>query len=212
TAMVLRPPRFGGKAQSIDSTAAKAVPGVVDVVEIPRGVAVVARDTWSAKKGRQALKVTWDESSPEKRGTDALFKEYRKLSGGAEAVKVDQRGDAEGALKSAAKVLDFGFEFPYLAHAPMEPLTAAARLSPDKCEVWAGCQFQTIDQVNAAQAAGMKPEQVVIYTLAAGGTFGRRANAESDYIAEVVSIAKATGGKYPVKLIWTREDDITGGR
>jgi isoquinoline 1-oxidoreductase beta subunit len=125
---------------------------------------------------------------------------------------VDQRGDTDAALQGAAKVLDFEFEFPYLAHAPMEPLTAAARLSPDKCEIWAGCQFQTIDQANAAQAAGLRPDQVFINTLAAGGTFGRRANAESDYIVEAVSIAKATGGKYPVKVIWTREDDITGGR
>jgi isoquinoline 1-oxidoreductase beta subunit len=212
TAMVLRPPRFGAKVQSIDATAAKAVPGVVDVVQIPRGVAVVARDTWSAKKGREALKVAWDESGAEKRGTDALFKEYRRMSGGAEAVKVDKRGDAEGALNKAAQVLDFEFEFPYLAHAPMEPLTAAARLSPGKCEIWAGCQFQTIDQANAAQAAGLRPDQVTINTLAAGGTFGRRANPESDYIVEAVTIAKATGGRYPVKLIWTREDDITGGR
>jgi isoquinoline 1-oxidoreductase subunit beta len=212
TALVLRPPRFGAKVQSIDDTHAKAIAGVVDVVQIPRGVAVVARDTWSAKKGREALKVSWDESGAEKRGTDTIFKEYRQLSGGAEALKVEDRGDTDGALKSAAKVLDFEFEFPYLAHAPMEPLTAACRLSPDKLEIWAGCQFQTIDQLNAAQAAGLKPEQVTINTLAAGGTFGRRANAESDYIVEVVSIAKATGGKYPVRLIWTREDDITGGR
>lgn len=212
TAVVLRPPRFGAKVQSIDSAAAKAVPGVVDVVQIPRGVAVVARDTWSAKKGREVLKVSWDESGAEKRGTDTLFKEYRQMSGGAGALAVENRGDADGALKNAAKVLDFEFEFPYLAHAPMEPLTAAARLSPDKCEIWAGCQFQTVDQANAAQALGLKPEQVSINTLAAGGTFGRRANAESDYIVEVVTIAKATGGRYPVKLIWTREDDITGGR
>jgi isoquinoline 1-oxidoreductase beta subunit len=212
TAVVLRPPRFGAKVQAIDSTAAQAVPGVVDVVQIPRGVAVVARDTWSAKKGREALRVAWDESAAEKRGTEAIFQEYRQLSGGPQAVKVENRGDTAGALKKAAKLFDFEFEFPYLAHAPMEPLTAAARLSPDKCEVWAGCQFQTVDQANAAQAAGLKPEQVFIHTLAAGGTFGRRANPESDYIAEVVSIAKATGGRYPVKLIWTREDDITGGR
>jgi isoquinoline 1-oxidoreductase beta subunit len=212
TAVVMRPPRFGAKVQSIDSAAAKAIPGVVDVVQIPRGVAVVARDTWSAKKGREALKVTWDESGAEKRGTDALFKEYRQMSGGPGSVKVENKGDADTALKQAAKVLDFEFEFPYLAHAPMEPLTAAARLSPGKCEIWAGCQFQTIDQANAAQAAGLKPEQVTINTLAAGGTFGRRANAESDYIVEAVTIAKATGGNYPVKVIWTREDDITGGR
>jgi isoquinoline 1-oxidoreductase subunit beta len=212
TAVVMRPPLFGAKVQSIDATAAKAVPGVVDVVQILRGVAVVGRDTWSARKGREALKVSWDDSAAEKRSSAAIFAEYRRISGGPEAVKVEQRGDVDGSLKSAAKVLDFEFEFPYLAHAPMEPLTAVARLSPDKCEVWAGCQFQTIDQANAAQAAGLRPDQVFINTLAAGGTFGRRANAESDYIAEAVSIAKATGGKYPVKVLWTREDDITGGR
>ncbi len=211
TAVVMRPPRFGAKVQSIDSAAAKAVPGVVDVVEIPRGVAVVARDTWSAKKGREALKVSWDETAAEKRSTEAIFKEYRQIRGGPQAVQAENRGDAEGALKSAAKVLEMEFEFPYLAHAPMEPLTAVARLSPDKCEIWAGCQFQTLDQANAAQAVGLKPDQVTIYTLAAGGTFGRRATPESDYISEVASIAKATGGRYPVKLIWTREDDITGG-
>jgi isoquinoline 1-oxidoreductase beta subunit len=212
TAMVLRPPRFGAKVQSIDAAAAKATPGVVDVVQIPRGVAVVARDTWSAKKGREALKVVWDESGSEKRSTGALFEEYRRISGGADAVKVEKKGDAEAALQKAAKVLDFEFEFPYLAHAPMEPLTAAAKLSPGKCEIWAGCQFQTIDQANAAQAAGLRPDQVTIYTLAAGGTFGRRANPESDYIVEAVTIAKAMGTGNPVKLIWTREDDITGGR
>ncbi len=212
TAVVMRPPRFGGKVSSFDATKAKAVPGVVDVVQIPRGVAVVAHDMWSAKKGREALTVTWDESAAEKRGTGELMKEYRALARGKEAVTVKESGDVEAALAHAAKRVEGEFEFPYLAHAPMEPLTAVAQLSSDKCEIWAGCQFQTIDQGNAAAAVGLKPEQVSINTLAAGGTFGRRANAESDYISEVASIAKATGGKYPVRLIWTREDDITGGR
>jgi isoquinoline 1-oxidoreductase beta subunit len=212
TAVVMRPPRFGGKVSSFDATKAKAVPGVVDVVQIPRGVAVVGRDMWSAKKGREALSVTWDESGAEKRGTAELMKEFRAMGRGKEAATVVESGDVEAALARAAKRVEGEFEFPYLAHAPMEPLTAVARLSPDKCEIWAGCQFQTIDQANAAAAAGLKPEQVTINTLAAGGTFGRRANAESDYIAEVASIARATGGKYPVKLIWTREDDVTGGR
>jgi isoquinoline 1-oxidoreductase subunit beta len=212
TAVVMRPPRFGGKVTSFDATKAKAVPGVVDVVQIPRGVAVVARDMWSAKQGREALTVTWDESGAEKRGTTELMKEYRALARGKEAMTVLESGDVDAALQHAARRLEGEFEFPYLAHATMEPLTAACRLSPDKCEIWAGCQFQTVDQGNAAAAVGLKPEQVFIETLAAGGTFGRRANPESDYISEVASIAKATGGKYPVRLIWTREDDITGGR
>jgi isoquinoline 1-oxidoreductase subunit beta len=212
TAVVMRPPRFGGKVASFDATQAKAVAGVVDVVQIPRGVAVIGRDMWSAKKGRDVLQVTWDESGAEKRSTAQIMEEYKRLSQSPDAVKAAKEGDVEAALKGAAHVIDAEFEFPYLAHAPMEPLTAVARLSADKCEIWAGCQFQTIDQVNAATATGLKPEQVFITTLAAGGTFGRRANAESDYIAEVASIAKAVGGKYPVRLIWTREDDITGGR
>ncbi|MBV8342359.1 MAG: xanthine dehydrogenase family protein molybdopterin-binding subunit, partial [Gammaproteobacteria bacterium] len=212
TAVVMRPPLFGGKVSSFDATQAKAVAGVVDVVQIPRGVAVVGRDLWSAKKGRDALKVTWDESGAEKRGTDTLIRDYRALARGTEALTAVQRGDAEAALKHAAKRVDGEFVFPYLAHAPMEPLTAVCRLSADKCERWAGSQLQTIDQMNAAAATGLKPEQVFINTLAAGGTFGRRANGESDFISEVAGIAKATGGKYPVRLIWTREDDITGGR
>src|SRR6266481_1296007 len=212
TAVVMRPPRFGAKVISFDASKAKALPGVVDVVQIPRGVAVVGRDMWSAKKGREALNVTWDESGAEKRGTAELMKQYRALARGKEAVTVVQAGDVEAALAHAAKRLEGEFEFPYLAHAPMEPLTAVCSLSPDKCEIWAGCQFHTVDQANAAAAVGLKPEQVTINTLAAGGTFGRRANPESDYISEVASIAKATGGKYPVRLIWTREDDITGGR
>ncbi len=212
TAVVMRPPRFGAKASSFDASKAKAVPGVIDVVQIPRGVAVVGRDMWSAKKGREALSVTWDESGAEKRGTAELMKEYRTLGRGKEAVTVVQVGDVEAALAHATKRLEGEFEFPYLAHAPMEPLTAVCSLSADTCEIWAGCQFQTLDQANAAAAVGLKPEQVTINTLAAGGTFGRRATPESDYISEVASIAKATGGKYPVRLIWTREDDITGGR
>jgi isoquinoline 1-oxidoreductase beta subunit len=212
TAVVARPPRFGGKVKSFDATKAKAVAGVVEVVEIPRGVAVVARDMWSAKKGREALAVTWDESAAEKRGTAQLMKEYRELAHGKEAVIAAQVGDAEAALAHAVKRVAGDFEFPYLAHATMEPLTAVCALSADKCEIWAGCQMQTPDQAAAAAITGLKPEQVLIHTLAAGGTFGRRATPDSDYVSEVTSIAKATGGKYPVRLIWTREDDITGGR
>jgi isoquinoline 1-oxidoreductase subunit beta len=212
TAVVKRPPRFGGKVASFDATQAKAIPGVVDVVQIPRGVAVIGRDTWAAKQGREVLQVSWDESGAEKRSTSRMLEDYKQLARGADAIKVTQAGDVETALKGAAHTIDAEFEFPYLAHAPMEPLTAVARLSPGKCEIWAGCQFQTVDQINAAMATGLKPDQVFINTLAAGGTFGRRANPESDYIAEVASIAKAVDGKYPVRLIWTREDDIQGGR
>jgi isoquinoline 1-oxidoreductase subunit beta len=211
TAVVMRPPRFGGQVASFDASKAKAVSGVVDVVEIPRGVAVVGCDFWSAKKGRETLKVSWDESAAEKRGTAELLAEYRRLAGGREALIAAERGNAEAALARASKVIHADFEFPYLAHAPMEPLTAVCRLRPGRCEIWAGCQFQTVDQMNVAKMTGLETHQVTIHTLAAGGSFGRRANFESDYIAEVASIASATGGRYPVRLIWTREDDIAGG-
>lgn len=212
TAVVLRPPRFGGKVLSFDASGAKAVPGVVDVVAIPRGVAVVGRDFWSAKKGRDALKVTWDESAAEKRGTTELLADYGRLAGGEKAFTAVKIGDADAALRHARKVVEAEFEFPYLAHAPMEPLTAVCRLGADRCEIWAGDQFQTVDQMHAAKEVGLQPHQVTINTLAAGGTFGRRATPDSDYVSEVASIAKATGGRYPVRLIWTREDDIKGGR
>jgi isoquinoline 1-oxidoreductase subunit beta len=212
TAVILRPPRFGAKVASFDSAKAKAVTGVVDVVQVPRGIAVIGRDMWAARKGREALSVDWDESGAEKRGTTELLRDFRGAALGKDALSAARAGDVDGVLAHAVHRVEGEFVFPYLAHAPMEPLTAVCRLSADKCEIWAGCQFQTVDQANAAASCGLKPEQVTLNTLAAGGTFGRRANPESDYIAEVASIAKAVSGRYPVRLIWTREDDITGGR
>jgi isoquinoline 1-oxidoreductase subunit beta len=211
-ALLKRPPLFGAEVKSFDASAASAVPGVVKVLQVPRGVAVVAKSFWAAKKGRDALKVEWDESRAEKRGSDALMQEYRQL---AEQPGLSARkdGDAASALRGAAKRLSASFEFPYLAHAPMEPLDAVVKLGTDRCEIWAGDQFQTIDQANAAKTAGLDPAQVSIYTLYAGGSFGRRANPGSDYIVEAVSIAKAYGADgTPIKLQWTREDDIQGGR
>ena len=212
TAVVLRPPRFGAKVASFDASKAKASPGVVDVVEIPSGVAVVGRDTWSAWKGRDLLEVRWDDSGAEERGSAQLLEYFRGLAAGRAALTAVERGDVAAALEHAERRIEADFEFPYLAHAPMETLTAVCRLGPQSCEIWAGCQFQTIDQANAAKATGLKPHQVSIETLAAGGTFGRRANFESDYIVEVASIAKATGGRFPVRLIWTREDDLQHGK
>lgn len=209
-AVVARPSRFGATVASFDATAAKAVPGVVDVVAIPQGVAVLAKGMWAATRGREALTIRWDESKAETRGSDAILAEYRKLAATPGAV-ADKAGDAAAALAGAAKVLTAEFDFPYLAHAPMEPLNCTVKLAPDGMEIWTGCQFQTVDQANAARVAGLKPEQVRIHTLYAGGSFGRRATTNSDFIVEAVAVAKATGGKTPVKVIWTREDDVRGG-
>ncbi len=210
-AVVQRPPKFGARVRSFDATQAKAVPGVVDVVQIPRGIAVLAQGMWAASKGREALQIDWDFTSAETRDSAAIVEAYRALVAGP-GRPAKREGDAEGLLRGAARRIEAQFTFPYLAHAPMEPLTCVVRLTADACEIWAGDQFQTIDQANAARVAGLRPEQVTIHTVYAGGSFGRRANTESDYIVEAVSIAKAIDGRAPVKLIWTREDDIKGGR
>jgi isoquinoline 1-oxidoreductase beta subunit len=211
TAVVARPPVFGAKVKSVDAAPAKAVKGVVEVVQVPSGVAVVATNFWAAAKGREALNVQWDDAGAETRGTAEIMSEYKALAE-KPGMPARSQGDAAKALAGAAKTITAAFEFPYLAHAPMEPLDCVVRLDGNRCEIWAGDQFQTIDQGNAAAAAGLKPDQVQIHTLMAGGSFGRRANTVSDYIVEAVHIAKALDRGTPVKLVWTREDDIRGGR
>src|SRR5271167_2187076 len=210
-ALIKRPPLFGATVKSFDAAPAGAVPGVVKVLQVPRGIAVVAKSFWAAKQGRDALQVDWDDSKAEKRSSTDLMAEYRRLAD-QPALPARKEGDADRALRDATQVVTASFEFPYLAHAPMEPLDAVVKLSADSCEIWAGDQFQTVDQANAARTAGLDPQQVSIHTLYAGGSFGRRANSYSDYIVEAVSIAKAYGADgTPIKLQWTREDDIHGG-
>jgi isoquinoline 1-oxidoreductase subunit beta len=210
-ALLKRPPLFGAAVKSFDASSAEAVSGVVKVVQVPRGVAVVARNFWAAKQGRDALKIEWDDTKAEKRSSAALMDEYRRLAD-QPALPARREGDAQKALGDAVRRLSASYEFPYLAHAPMEPLDAVVKLDANSCEIWAGDQFQTIDQANAARTAGLDPQQVSIHTLYAGGSFGRRANSGSDYIVEAVSIAKAFGADgTPIKLQWTREDDIHGG-
>ena len=211
TAVIARPPVFGATLKSFDDSAAKAVKGVTDVVEIPQGVAVLGRGFWAAKSGRDALEVTWDESTGETRGSDQIMAEYKQLAEQPGDIAW-QDGDAEAAMAGAAKVLEADYEFPYLAHAPMEPLDCVVQLSGDGCDVWAGSQIQTVDQGAAAAILGVEPQQVRIHTMFAGGSFGRRATPQADMVSEAVSVAKAIGGRAPVRVVWTREDDIQGGR
>ncbi len=152
----------------------------------------------------------WDESAAEKRGSAELFAEYRALAG-EPGTEVRKDGDPESALDGAAKVLEADYEFPYLAHAPMEPMDCVIQLGEDRCEVWAGSQLQTVDQAVIAATVGLPPEKVEIHTLLGGGSFGRRATPTGDVAGEAASIAKTIGGSAPVKLLWTREDDIRGG-
>jgi isoquinoline 1-oxidoreductase beta subunit len=211
TAVIARPPLFGATAKSFDKTAALAVRGVTDVVQVPAGVAVVARGFWAAQQGRDALKVEWDESQAERRGTDEILAEYRVLAQkpGASARR---DGDTAAAFAGAAKVLEAVYEFPYLAHAPMEPLDCVVKAEGGRAEVWAGSQIQTFDQATVAAVLGLPPEKVTLHTLVAGGSFGRRATPVADVAHEAASVVKAIGGRAPVKLVWSREDDIRGGR
>lgn len=212
TAVLARPPRFGAKVSSFDDSAARRVKGVVDVVETPRGVAVVAKHTWSAIKGRDALIVAWDESDAETRGSADLMAGYKEAARSGNAAVAREDGDAAGALAAAAQVLEAEFEFPYLAHAAMEPLDAVARFENGTLEIWAGHQMPDLYQSVGAEIMGIDRAQVKLHVMTPGGFFGRRAVPDADVIVEVVSVLKATGAKAPIKVLWTREDDTTGGR
>ncbi|MGE0440320.1 MAG: molybdopterin cofactor-binding domain-containing protein [Gemmatimonadales bacterium] len=210
TAVVAHAPRFGGKVKSFDAAKAKAVPGVVDVVQIPNGVAVLGQNFWAARQGRQALTVEWDLSAAEAQGSAEVMAGFRKLAG-ENGTEIRKDGDAPAALSGAAKTVEATYEFPFLAHASMEPLNCVVQLSADGVEIWNGEQFQTPDQAIIAKQVGMKPEQVKLNMLYAGGSFGRRANPHADYLVEAVSIAQAIQGRAPVKMVWTREDDTAAG-
>ncbi len=211
TALIARPPRFGATVKSVDDTAARRVKGVTHVLRVPTGVAVVATGFWAARQGREALRVTWDESRAERRGSDDLYATYRALAIRS-GTPVKRLGDTAAALRGAAKVLEAIYEFPYLAHAPMEPLDAVVRIGADGTELWAGSQAPTIDQQVVAKVSGVAPDKVRIHTLLAGGSFGRRATPDGDIAGEAAAVAKAIGDGRPVKVMWTREDDIRGGR
>jgi isoquinoline 1-oxidoreductase beta subunit len=210
TALVAHPPRFGARVKRFDAGAAKAVEGVKTVVEIPGGVAVLGGDFWSAKKGRDALQVEWDESEAFTLGSQDIMAQLHDLAGKPGRIARSD-GDAAAALQRADRTLQAGFEFPYLAHAAMEPLNCVMRRTADGVEMWNGEQYQTPDQQAVAQVFGIEPQQVRINMLYAGGSFGRRANPHSDYVVETAHIVKAHGGDAPVKLVWTREDDMRAG-
>ncbi|HEV7507050.1 MAG TPA: xanthine dehydrogenase family protein molybdopterin-binding subunit [Thermoanaerobaculia bacterium] len=204
---------FGAKVKSFDATAAKALPGVRAVFEVPMGVAVVGEHFWAAKCGRDALKVTWDpgpHAGLDTANLRASFLEQSKTAGAKAAANGDvAKILAAEAPNGSTPPLVAEYSLPYLAHAPMEPLNCTVRHSPGRCEVWTGTQFQTVDQQRVAAIFGLKPEHVEIHTTFLGGGFGRRANIASDFVVEAAHVAKKLDK--PVKLVWSREDDIRGG-
>jgi len=206
-ALVARAPVFGAKVKSFDAAKAKAVAGVVDVVQVPSGVAVLGKHFWAAKQGRDALAIDWDLGAGAALNTAGMRDDYRKLAQKTGTV-AKTAGNVDAALEGAA-VIEAEYGVPFLAHAPMEPLNCTVEIGKDGCDIYTGTQFQTMDQGTAAAILGLKPEQVRIHTTFLGGGFGRRATPSSDFVAEAVQVAKASSKT--VKVVWTREDDIHGG-
>jgi isoquinoline 1-oxidoreductase subunit beta len=202
-AVVARCPVFGGKVASFDATKAKAVPGVQDVVQISRGVAVIANNTWSAMEGRRALQVQYDEGKNANLSSASIRELFVNLAAKPGAVARND-GDVTAALANGAKKLEAVYEAPYLSHAPMEPMNCTADVRADSAEVWAGTQIQTAAMGITAKITGFHPDKIQIHTLYLGGGFGRRGG--DDFVGEAVEISKAIGK--PVKLTWSREDDM----
>lgn len=216
TAVVAHPPVFSGKVKSLDDAAAKAVPGVKAVLRVPvdrggEGVAVVASGYWAAKQGRDALKVEWSSDGVEKADTAQLLAQYRELAKKPGRV----RFDADMAkLEGAPKKISAEFTFPFLAHAPMEPLNCTVAVAGDKAELWMGTQMPGLDLMAASKVLGVAPQNIKVNVQMAGGGFGRRAIPSSDYVVEACTVAKAArtaGIDAPVRVLWSREDDIKGG-
>ena len=207
TALVARPPVFGGKVKSFDATAAKAVPGVKDVVQISSGVAVVAAGYWEAKKGRDALKVVWDDGELATTSSESIRARFVSLAG-RPGVTARNDGNAAGAFANGAKKIEAIYEVPYLAHACMEPMNCAAHVRTDGVTIWAPTQWQygggLGTQGIAAKLTGIPEDKIEVHTTYLGGGFGRRF--ELDFVIDAVETSKATGT--PVKVIYTREDDI----
>lgn len=216
TAVIAHPPVFGAKLKSVDDGAAKAVRGVKAVLRVPvdrggEGVAVIADGYWPAKQGRDALKLEWDTAGVERVDSAALLASYKALARQPGA----KRFDADvSKLADAPRKISAEFSFPYLAHAPMEPLNCTVAFDGQKAELWMGTQMPGFDAGSAAKALGVAPAAVKVNVQMAGGGFGRRAVPTSDYVVEACQVAKAArtaGLQGPVRTLWSREDDIKGG-
>ncbi|GAB3954333.1 xanthine dehydrogenase family protein molybdopterin-binding subunit [Spirosoma harenae] len=208
TALIAHPPVFGATVKTVDTTQTKAIKGVRDVVKIPSGVAVLADNFWAAKRGRDALKIEWNMGENAHLDTHTLTDTYRKLAK-TKGLTIQKKGDVTSALTKAERIIDAAYSFPYLAHAPMEPLNCTVKIGKDSCDVWTGTQSPLLHQAEVAAFLALEPEQVQFHTPYLGGSFGRRGSFSSDWVMEAVHIAKTSNKA--IKLVWTREDDIKGG-
>jgi isoquinoline 1-oxidoreductase subunit beta len=202
-ATVVHPPVFGARAKSFDAAGARAMSGVRHVLAIDNGVAVVADTFWHAKKGADALRTTWEETGNDQLTTDRIWKRWAELAGRSGHV-VRKDGNGSEAFANATRTIEGTYKVPYQAHATPEPMNCTAFVRRDRCDVWAPTQNQDTAQEVAARITGLGYESVHVHTTLLGGGFGRRI--EADYVSEAVQISKAIKG--PVKVIWTREEDI----
>jgi len=205
TVLVARPPAFGGSLSSFDPAPALAVPGVRQVVQIPSGVAVAADGFWEASKGREALEVEWEAGDFGEASDATIRRHCREIASKGAVVRSD--GDVDRALESSAVRLEAEYDAPFLAHATMEPVNCVADVRNDACEIWTGTQAQTSAQDIAAGITGLPVEKIQVHTMMLGGGFGRRSR--NDFVGEAVHASKALGA--PVKLLYTREDDMRAG-
>ena len=211
-AVVRHADHFGAMVKSFDDSAALKIPGVVAIRQIPQGVAVLGESTFAALKGRDAVNVEWDLSKAERRSSAEILGGYRQLFA-TKGLKAAERGDVDQAFAAdGVAALAAEFEFPFLAHAPMEPLDAVIIKADDgSIDCYTGAQFPGQDRKALSEMLGVVPEQVRVHTQLAGGSFGRRAQFGSPYMREAAEAFKAAGMARPVKHLWTREDDIRGG-
>ncbi|MBK6659603.1 MAG: xanthine dehydrogenase family protein molybdopterin-binding subunit [Proteobacteria bacterium] len=207
-AAIAHAPVFGGRLLAVDSRRAEGMAGVRKVVRIPTGVAVIADTYWQARQACDALDIKWDDGAFAKVSSADLWREYAALAA-TQGTSFQRQGSVR--LEEANKRLDGEMRFPFLAHAPMEPLNATARVKDGACEIWCGTQFQGIDVPNIEKATGIPAGKISIHTQWLGGSFGRRASPHADYLIEAVQVAQGAGLDVPVKLTWQREDDIQGG-
>ncbi|UXN60706.1 xanthine dehydrogenase family protein molybdopterin-binding subunit [Phyllobacterium zundukense] len=211
-AVVEHPAHFGATVKSFDDSEARKVPGVVDVKQVPQGVAVYADNTFAALKGRAAVKVEWDLSKAETRSSDQLTADYTKMFA-EKGLEATNNGDVDKAFSGqGVQSLEATMVFPFLAHAPMEPLDAVfIKRADGSVDVYNGAQFPGMDQKTAAKVLNLDPAKVRLNTQITGGSFGRKAQFGSPYMQEAAAVFGATDGRRPLKHMWTREDDIRGG-
>ncbi|MCO8310937.1 xanthine dehydrogenase family protein molybdopterin-binding subunit [Pseudomonas mandelii] len=215
TVTISKSPRFGGKVRAFDASEALAIPGVVAVKQIDTGVAVYGKNTWAALQGRNKLKVDWDDAQSEMRSSEQIFAEFRQVSQKSGVIAAN-RGTPDEAFKNADKVIEAEYIFPYVAHAPMEPLVGYLFWDGSEVKARYGCQIQSLDHKQLCDLFQLPPEKVQIETILAGGSFGRRIDLGNpilgpDLAADMAAAAKAIGPGHGTKVVWTREDDIRNG-